>query len=81
MTELPVPLGLFEFRIPAYADEPEHRHIDFTYAATVHDPGSITMPEKFGWFLVDELDTLPVEVQVKRNVIHAIKIYESLSTR
>ncbi len=80
MIELPLPLGLFEFSIPVYGDEPAHKHIDFTYAATTQNPESVTMPEEFGWFSQKQLGTLPLEVQVVRNVLTALKIYESIST-
>lgn len=53
--ELPPPHLMFEFKIDAYQDEPEHSHIDFVYIGTVSNPQEIRMREEYCWFSESEL--------------------------
>lgn len=53
--ELPPPHLMFEFKIDAYQDQPEHQHVDFVYIGTVPNPQEIQMIEEFRWFSESEL--------------------------
>ena len=60
---LPIPLRIFEERIDAAGDKPEHFHIDMIYLVTVPYQVAVVQEAEassIGWFTKQDIDKLPL---------------------
>ena len=71
VSSLPLPMFILEERIDAYADQPEHYHLDFVYVIEV-PLQDIKHQEKeshnIAWFTVEETKDLPMFDNIRHEI-------------
>lgn len=74
--ELIAPVLLFEQKIEAHGDKPEHRHIDCIYFGTTADASLVTMKEQFKWLSMKELDAMELNEDTRYIAKEAINFFK-----
>ena len=75
--ELIAPALLFDQKIGARGDIPEHRHLDCIYFGTTPDPSKVRMNEKFRWCSKADVARMDVQEDTRYIVKQAFGAYKS----
>jgi 8-oxo-dGTP pyrophosphatase MutT (NUDIX family) len=74
--ELIAPVLLFDQKIDARENEPEHRHTDCIYFGTTGDPSKVVMQEEFRWCSRVDLDSMDIQPDTRYIVEEAFRAYQ-----